>query len=251
MRRVDHFTNAKLKAMKTNNLRQKKLSRCIGFSRMTAFVVAIRIVTVASDGAAVTQMYFDTGRFLMTRGNGSPLNAGSFNVNHDGTVVQIGYFLDVGAGMSEWVSLTGEGSANTAFADSTIGDSYLFGAFSGMFADEFLFTAGSAETGQSFPMEGTPLAVRFFSGLSIAQSGTYQILSNPSWLWKTPRETPDFPVVSMSLEDAGTKRLFNRDLPTDGFIPLDQGVLLPEPTLFAFLGIGTIALIGRRQQRRY
>lgn len=217
--------------------------------RLSTSLVGLHILSIASHGAAMTQMYFDTGPYVMAHQGGSLLSGGSSIVDHDGAVVQIGYYRDVGAGTPEWVPLTGEGSANTAFAHSTIGDSFLFTAGRGTFFDEFLFTAGNPATGQNFPMDGTPLAVRFFNGLSIAHSASFQELSNLMWLWKTPQES-SVPVVSMSLEDAGSKMLFNRDLPANGVIILDQPLLLPEPSSSALLGVTLVALIARRRTRK-
>ena len=217
--------------------------------RVTAVIVVICVFNVISHGAAVTQVYFDTGPFVLAYPDGSLLSGGSPAFDHDGRVMQLGYHPQGTVNFSDWIPLTGEGSANAAFSQSTIGDSFLNGAGNGTFFDGWLFTAGNPGTGQSFPMEGTPLAVRFFSGMSIAQSGAYQELSNPMWLWKAPQETSNYPIVSMSLEDAGTKMLFNRDLPTDGKIRTDAGILVPEPVSMALLATGVFGLVGTRRHR--
>lgn len=215
-----------------------------------AILAAVLFAGQSANCAVVAQVYFDTFQFIVAHNDGTILSGGSPTIDHDGTVVQLGYHPAGSVYFSDWIPLTGEGSANTAFAQSTIGDSSFNAAPDGEFYDSWLFTVGSPTTGQNLPMAGTPLSVRFFDGTSIAHSGSYQELSNPLWLWKAPQEHPDVPVVSMSLEDAGTKMLFNRDLPADRIIRLNQGMLVPEPTTSLIAVVGALELMARRLRRR-
>ena len=228
-----------------NNIAQGQIE-----CRKVAILAAVLFAGQSANCAAVTRVYFETGNFQIAGNHGTLLSGGSPTVDHDGTVMQLGYYRDVGDGVLGWVPLTGEGSRNTAFAHSTIGDSFLYGADYGVFADTWLFTAGNPATGQDLPTVGTPLSVWFFDATSIAGASAYQILSNPLWIWKAPQEPPDNPVVSMSLDDAGTKMLFNRDLPADRIIRLNQGLLVPEPTTPLLAVVGALKLMARRLRRR-
>ena len=73
----------------------------------------------------MTTVAADTGTAELEDGFGTPLTAGYPFVNHDGFVVQLGYRSNATVGHEfdgNWIPLTGQGSANTVFAQSTIGD---------------------------------------------------------------------------------------------------------------------------------
>ena len=205
----------------------------------------------AAYGAAVTGVTFDTGSFEIDNFDGTILSGGNPTIDHDGTVLQLGYYSVPTNASTPWIPLTGEGSANTAFANSTIGDRAELGGDNGIFIDGWLFTTGSLTTGQSFPPAGALLRVRFYNSSSLAGATAFQEVYNPVWLWQSPAEaTPPnlYPVVRMSLDDAGTRQIGGDLLPANHHIKTDQGRLVPEPTALALLVAATLGLSGIRRR---
>lgn len=109
---------------------------------------------------------------------GAPLTSGTSAIG-DGAVLQFGYYsladhFDPFAGA--WVPLTGEGSRNGWL--STVGD--YWGTRSA--PDGFFMIGGWFDSDglHSFdlPREGTPMALRFYDGTSIATSTHYNALTN-------------------------------------------------------------------------
>lgn len=221
--------------------------------RFAAFLLGIYGSSSGTHAAAVAGVQFDTGSYEIDNFDGTILSGGSSTVDQDGTVVQIGYYINPLNPSSGWVPLVGERSANSAFANSTIGDrAALSGGDDGIFEDGWLFTVGSVTTGQSLPPAGKPLRVRFYNATSLALSTAYQEVFNSLWLWQAPADVmpPDsIPLVNMSLTDAGTKLLTGDNLPVNGHIRTDQGRVVPEPTTFLMSVAGVLALVGGRRHR--
>ena len=72
-------------------------------------------------GSAFVGLLFDTANYEIDDRNGIILSGGLRTIDHDGTVAQIGYYTQPG-NFFAWVPLTGEGSLNSAYAHTTIGD---------------------------------------------------------------------------------------------------------------------------------
>ena len=227
--------------------------RWIEPSRFAAFFLSVYGSSSGAHAAAVAGVQFDTGSYEIDNFDGTILSGGSSTVDHDGTVVQIGYYINPLNPSLGWVPLVGEGSANSAFANSTIGDrAALSGGDDGIFEDGWLFTVGSVTTGQSLPPAGKPLRVRFYNATSLALSTAYQEVFNSLWLWQAPADVmpPDsIPLVNMSLADPGAKLLTGDNLPVNGHIRTDQGRVVPEPTTFLMSVAGVLALVGGRRHR--
>ena len=122
---------------------------------------------VKTFGAAVTTIFVDTGTAVLESFAGVPLSGGSPSTAHDGFIVQLGYHSNATVGHEfdgDWMPLTGQGSANTAFSQSTIGDDRNNGARDGEFVDEWTFVVGDSTKGQNLPDWGKPLAFRFYAG---------------------------------------------------------------------------------------
>ena len=139
---------------------------------------------------------------LLLDSSGSVLDAGS-SASGDGCVLQLGYYSNASAvdpfnGI--FVPLTGEGSANTQFQSTTLGDSGAQAA--GRFSLSTKFLVGSSTSGQNLPPAGTPLAIRFFNSSSIATSTYYNAVSaGAAWAWKTPVASPG-ELLLLSLGDS-------------------------------------------------
>ena len=78
-----------------NNLIQNKLQS--PFRRRARLIalslIATSRVSTISYSASITLLQFDTGNYEIYNRNDSILSAGQRTVDHDGTVVQVGYFV--------------------------------------------------------------------------------------------------------------------------------------------------------------
>ena len=79
---------------------------------ITLTAVGLCLFSQTAKTASVVGVGCDTGFYEIDNVDGTILSGGLPTVDHDGTVVQFGYY-DVVRG---WTPLTGEGSANTAIA---------------------------------------------------------------------------------------------------------------------------------------
>ena len=236
--------------MKKNHIEIRPFSRyrLNGLFRLTATAIAVQFSCAMAHTAPRVSVIFRTGDYEITDFLGNPLSAGLPTVDHDGTVVQLGYIRPLQPGLLEWVSLTGEGSANTVFANSTIGDRTSLVTMDGRFSDFWHFTIGSPTMGQNLPTPGMQLSVRFFDGTTIDEAFAYAEVTNPLWLWGVPQEAPNQPIVVMSLNDPGTTMLRGRSLPFDYKVRTDTSWgNVPEPTSFLLAATGALMLAGRRR----
>ena len=165
----------------------------------------------------------------------------------------LGYY-DVVRG---WTPLTGEGSANTAIANSTIGDLAADQTGDGMFTGGWLFTVGSPTTGRNLPSPGTPLQLRFYNATTLQASTHFLEVSNPLWLWVTPgQEGGIIPEVIVDMLDSGTKMRAGIGGGTIDLTPqnlrirtnIRSPVEAPEPTSITLLAAGILSFAGTRRR---
>jgi hypothetical protein len=213
-----------------------------------------------------TTVSFDSGNQTVFNQSSTPLSGGTI-LDGNGTVLQLGYYDGATTAnnfLGNWVALSGAGSLNTAvipggvavnpsgetYNQTSIGDLNANGAGNGTFALSLDFVLGNATSGNSLPPSVTiPLALRFYSGTTIANSAFFNVVSDDLWVWKTPSTPPAN--VTLSLDDLGLEWLsiaqggaagtaFHTTIPT----------AIPEPSTLACLllgGAGTLALGARRR----
>lgn len=204
---------------------------------MKQFGIAIFIFTVSFEilPAVTTSVSFGNSTGTELRDNsGNLLSGGAAITQHDGAVVQIGYYalattLDPFAG--NWVAMTGPGTAYL----NTIGDGGP--GVAGRIKTTSIFSLGSLAFSE--PSNTTPLAVRFYDSTSIATSTYFNAVSNTtgSWNWVTP--TDPQPFIGLLLSDPGfvwqdgSASAFRTTIP------------IPEPSssaLLALHGLGALAV---------
>lgn len=207
---------------------------------------------VKTFGAAVTTIFVDTGTAVLESFAGVPLSGGSPSIDHDGFIVQLGYHSNATVGHEfdgDWIPLTGQGSANTAFAQSTVGDSRINGTSDGEFFDEWSFVVGDSTKGQNLPVAGKPLAFRFFAGTNTF-TPLFGEVSNSLWLWPEPKEPP-VETRFLYFDDPGLKLASGKPIPANLHIKTDTAPpFLPEPATFVLVISGVMSLASRRRPRR-
>lgn len=218
----------------------------------TGAVSAFLLLTATTEAAPQVWVSLDTGDRLIEDFNGNALTGGLLTTDHDGTVVQFGYYNGATPGnpfVGTWIPLTGVGSANTALANTTIGDLRVNGGADGMLFDDtsLRFTVGSPTTGNNLPGTGTPLAIRFYDATTLAAATHFEAVADDLWRWKTPLSPPNNPFIFISLSDAGLQLQsgLSAGLPT---APLRTVIPTPEPTTFALLASSVLTFACRRRR---
>lgn len=149
-----------------------------------------------------------------------------------------------------WIPLTGEGSANSIFANSTVGDAQ---SGDGAFFDSWVFVLGDAARGRNLPTAGTPLAFRFYDGKSLATSNLLEELSSPLWLWADPASGIAAPRIEISASNPGVRRISGFPMDETGgpiqTIAFFDHNSIPEPATFLILFAGMFTLAMGRQNR--
>lgn len=139
-------------------------------TKLSLATSAFLLTAACGASAATTTIAFDSGftSLLYTSAAKTiPLSAGSANTNHDGAILQLGYYTaatSTNPFSGTFIALTGPTSLNTAFSganNTTIGDDSAQGAGNGNFAITLIFTAGSTASGISLPAAGQILAMQF------------------------------------------------------------------------------------------
>lgn len=234
--------------------------------KRTAIWILCASSTIAISRADTTSVAFDSGNGGAPRlfdQNNTALSAGT-TADGDGFVLQLGYFT--GANFTgTFVPLSGQGSANTGivpgsndaetYNKTSIGDlnlNFQGSGFtgSGAFALQLDFTVGDPTTGNNLPANGTPLAIRFYNGTTIAGSTAYNTVSSTAtnWQWATPSTPPT--TLTLSLDDPG--------LVWESIVRFGQAsntafhtTIVPEPTTITsfVVGSGLLALAVARRRR--
>lgn len=148
-------------------------------------LLLLLIATLGARAASTKVIFSNTAETELRDSNGALLTEGARQTSGDGAVLQLGYYdlatvTDLFLG--NWIPMTGEGSRN-GLVVSTIGDGY---PGPGRFVINTFFSEGSPTHGNDLPRIGTPLAIRFYDGTSIAQSNFFNAVSSPAWEWKRP-----------------------------------------------------------------
>ena len=225
---------------------------------LSAILLSAALFTAISQAATlvVTVNVDNSLGGLFVSNLNTRLTAGNLATAHDGDVIQLGYFdsaTQASPFAGNWIPMSGEGSLNTAFNNTTVGDNVGTGSGNGQFAFSLNFTVGSPTTGVSMPpVVGTPLGIRFYNGLNIAQSTLFETIVNPTlWKWPTPAAAPTIPTIDMFLEDAGAKlQSTGLAAPTSGNLnTIIPNVGAPEPTSAALLLVGLVSLASRRRRK--
>ena len=200
---------------------------------------ALTTVNLSSGGQRLYSSATFTAANLLTAGNTATTG--------DGAVLQLGYFSTATTANNfsgTFIPLSGQTSLNTAYSNTSIGDNAASGAGAGQFVLSLSFTTGSLTTGNSLPAAGTPLSVRFFNNTTLATSTFFNAVSNDIWLWQTPAAAPNSPIVAITLNDAGLEFLGG----ASSAFYTSQAVV-PEPSSFAFAGLGTAGLLWMLKRR--
>lgn len=227
---------------------------------MKTFLCAAILVFVApfafSATGDSTDVFFqwtdNAGRFLDSAG--VALVRGNSTAFGDGAIVQLGYYsaattADNFAGT--WVALTGEGGANSTYADVGIGDggspgALIGGQSIGELSVHFVFTEGLAGSSVFPALNTIPLAMRFYDGTTIAGSTFYNVVSSDAWLWKTPTAAGE----SLNPRNNGSQTLEWLDSANPSKTSISIGAI-PEPSTYVLLGMGVLGLMTYRRKQIY
>lgn len=174
------------------------------FLPIVVFVLALAGAGVGARAHNLTEVAWqNTATTLLLDSKGAALSSGGAE-DGDGAGVQLGYYTkgtSTAPFAGVFVPLTGGASANAAFRTTSIGDSGGGGA--GRFSLVSTFVQGAADSGQTLPVEGTPLVVRFFDGKTVGISTLYnEVSAGSKWNWQAPSSIPGS-LVCLSLLDSG------------------------------------------------
>lgn len=139
------------------------------------------------------------------------LLAGS-NADGDGALLELGYY-------SSATSANPFSGSWMVLSSGSIGDS-------GINLDgKFSLNSIISDTNSSLPQAGTPLAIRFYDGITLNSSSYYNAASSAdtSWAWVAP--TTPTPIINL-LIDKGSPTVFERT----GFYDFKTGIAIPEPS---------------------
>jgi hypothetical protein len=180
---------------------------------VASLLLVISCGTIASSQTVTTVVASNGSSALLRDFTGNPLSQGSPTLNHDGMLIQLGYYSSAsisnnfGTGI-DWIPLTSATPSNTS-QRTTIGDSFnLTGAGDGRLSfTQIIFQTGTSTVDIFDPSDSghytstsllpttlvTPpasqvLSIRFFD-TQTGTSGRYNAVSADNWLWKTPDST--------------------------------------------------------------
>jgi PEP-CTERM motif len=226
---------------------------------LTSLCVAALFQAARADQTIVT---FDSGSQTVFNLGSTALTGGT-SLDGDGAVLQLGYFSSATAANNfsgTWVALSGQTSLNTAiisgsndsepYNKTSIGDLTNAGAGDGTFALSLTFVAGDPTSGNSLPTAGTPLAIRFYNGTSIATSTFYNTVSADSWIWLTPQPSNVPNTVAITLDAANLEWESIVKFGQTGTTAFHTTIPVPEPSTITSTILGTGLLGGAIIRRR-
>lgn len=196
-------------------MKKRLLFSSIAWLMAPQFVQAASVTIQWSTNRIIGDVFFD------------PLNPGTSS-DGDGSLLELGYFT-AGTPLSpfsgSWIVL----------ATGSIGDQGVNAA--GRFSITTVLTEGSFTQ----PLVGTPLAIRYYDGTSIAASTFYNtgVNTDGSGLWVSPSDPSS--VIQLTLSKEGSQF---EDQP-GGF---RTSIAIPEPgsALLALVSLGSLILRRRR-----
>jgi hypothetical protein len=203
-----------------------------------------------------TQVNMDSGGQTVADQNNTTLTAGPAG-DGNGAVLQLGYYTGATNSNSNfagnWVPLTGQGSANTAivlasappeqYNQTSIGDRNSDTANTdGTFSLQLLFGTYPGSS-SDLPAAGTILSIRFYNGSTVANSTFFNTVSNDAWLWYGPAPVPQYPVISISLDNSNLEWESVERLGQEGNSAFHTTIAMPEPTTYALLGFGALGMM--------
>lgn len=182
--------------------------------------------------AANIQIHWSNTRAFYDSSSSFPgLSAGTF-ADGDGTLLQLGYYTTATHStpfpfMGTWVTL----------ATASIGDSGV--DLPGRFDVLSILTGGTFPE----PEAGTPLAVRFFDGVSKELSGYFNVATNLDgyWDWISPTDDTLTITVEVSKEVARFEGY--------AFETSIENTMIPEPSVIGLLLAGAGCLAIRRLRK--
>lgn len=214
----------------------------------------LALLTTYSYGAPLVTLSIDSGGRTLRDLGGTALTAGTA-ASGDGAVVQIGYYTGATAGNNfglpgaQWNALTGEGSLFGV--STTIGDTVPSGAGPGkIFTDDlnvFTGTNGGVNDGL-LPAANQVLSIRLYNTASLGTATFFNAVSNNSWLWATPANSPSQPLIFLFLDDPGLVAQNLVPVGTAGSNVNTTIPIVPEPTSTALLMLGLVSLASRRRR---
>ncbi|MEG3973658.1 PEP-CTERM sorting domain-containing protein [Microcoleus sp. herbarium8] len=139
------------------------------------------------------------------------LLAGS-NADGDGALLELGYYSSASSSnpfSGNWMVLS----------SGSIGDSGI------NLNGKFSLTSTLTDSNPLLPLAGTPLAIRFYDGITLSSSSYFNAVSSPdsSWAWVAP--TDPAAIINLVI-DKGPPTVFERT----GFYDFKTGIAIPEPT---------------------
>lgn len=158
-----------------------------------------------------------------------PLSAGS-SATGDGTLVQLGYYSSATQATpfsGTWVTL-----ATTSMGDDSVD-------ISGKFATTSTFIGGAFAA----PEVGTPLAIRFFDGVSLGTSSYFNVASNISGGWNFVAPADLAPSINMVIDK--TSGIVFQSGEVGAF---QTRLAIPEPSSALLIGVATSTLLLRRRR---
>ena len=225
-----------------------------------AFTVVFLSCAVTHAATLATQVNWDSGSYSLRNSTGTAAITGGTTADHNGAVLQLGYFDSATSGnlfAGTWIPITGEGSLNTAFNNTRVGDYTVNGAGDGSFAFSSgaspgtLFTQAVPSSFVALPPGGAFLAIRFYDNLTIATSTFYETVANALWKWSAPASPTANVAISFDDGNGAGLRLQSTTLAPIGTniratIPT---VTTPEPTSAGLLLVGFVSLAARRRRQ--
>lgn len=195
----------------------------------TYYIYILSLIFSPALSAATIQINWSTDRMLINQGNFA-LSAGTA-INGDGTLLQLGYYTAA-------TSSNPFAGVWRVLAASSIGDTDVNQA--GMFSTTTTLVEGSFAP----PSIGSPLAIRFYNGLTAATSTFFNAASDTTgaWNWVAPGD----PAPVLNLQITKLTGVFQTGVIGAFETRISTGV--PEPSTAALL-LGTcLSLLVRRKR---
>lgn len=190
-------------------------------------------LSVAGSDAATTLVNWSVTTVdvrRLTNRTSSPLSPGT-PAPGDGTLLELGYFSSASVSnpfQGSWIVL----------ATSTIGDDGM--EVAGSFSTKSILGPSS----DPFLTTGTPLAVRFYDGTSVANSTYFNTVSNTSGAWNYIPPTSPSPEIGIVIDKT------NDIVFQDGGSGAFRTVLpIPEPSMAVLATIGGLLVLVRRRRK--